>query len=92
MDRFLKKRKLMDSSNVSLNDYNLNVEIHIKKSALISDKVLNLKVKRKYVDNYLCFGFTRNGDIDCPLTVCIVSTVSLLIMELCKKHQSQISH
>jgi hypothetical protein len=82
----------MDSSNVSANNYNLNIGINIQKSALISDKVLNLKVKRKYVDNYLCFGFTPNGDIDCPLTVCIVSTISPLIMELCKKHQSQISH
>jgi hypothetical protein len=32
------------------------------------------------------------GDIDCPLTVCIVSTVSPLTEELCKKHLSQMSH
>jgi hypothetical protein len=71
---------------------NLNIEINIKQSALISDESLNLKVKRKYVDNYLCFVFTWNGDIDYPLTVCIISTVSPLIVELYKKHQSQISH
>jgi hypothetical protein len=29
---------------------------------------------------------TWNGDIDYPSTVCIVSTVSLVIEELCKKH------
>jgi hypothetical protein len=59
----------MDGSNV---DANLNIGMNVKQSALISDKSLNLKMKRKYVDNYLCFGFTWNGDIDCPLTVCIV--------------------
>jgi hypothetical protein len=68
MDRFFKKRKLTDGSDVSANGNNLNFEITIKQSALMSDKSLNLKVKHKYVDNYLCFGFTRNGDIDCPFT------------------------
>jgi hypothetical protein len=92
MDRFLKKHKLTDDSDVSANDNNLNIEINIKQSALISDKNLNLKIKRKYVDNYLCFGFTWNGDIDYPLTVCIVLTVSPVIEELCKKHQSQMSN
>jgi hypothetical protein len=58
MDRFLKKRKLTDDSDVSANGNNLNIEINIKQSALISDKSLNLKIKLKYVDNYLCFGFT----------------------------------
>jgi hypothetical protein len=72
IDRFLKEHKLMDGSDVSVNDENLNIEINIKYSALVSDKSFNLKIKRKYVDNYLCFGFTWNGDIDCPLTVCIV--------------------
>jgi hypothetical protein len=66
MDRFLKKRKLMDGNDVSANENNLNIEINIKQSTLISDKSLNLKVKRKYVDNYLCFVFTCNVDIDCP--------------------------
>jgi hypothetical protein len=61
MDRFLKKRKLTDDNDVSANYNNLNIEINVKKSALISDKSLNLKIKRKYVDNYLCFGFTWNG-------------------------------
>jgi hypothetical protein len=54
MDRFLKKRKLTNGSDVSAND-NLITENNIKQSALISDKSLNLKIKRKYVDNYLCF-------------------------------------
>jgi hypothetical protein len=57
-----------------------------------NDKNLNLKIKRKYVDNYLCFGFSWNGDIDYILTVCIVSTVSPVIEELCKKYQSQMSN
>jgi len=39
--------------DVSANDNNLNIEINIKQYASISD--LNLKVKHKYVDNYLCF-------------------------------------
>jgi hypothetical protein len=56
----------MDGSDIRANDNNLNIEINIKQLALISDKSLNLKVKRKYVDNYLYFGFTRKGDIDCP--------------------------
>jgi hypothetical protein len=38
MDRFLKKRKLTDGSDVSANDNNLIIEINIKQSALISDK------------------------------------------------------
>jgi hypothetical protein len=42
----------MNDSNISANDNNLNIEINIKQSALIIDKSLNLKVKRKYVDNY----------------------------------------
>jgi hypothetical protein len=92
MDRFLKKRKLTNDSYVSVNNKNLNIEINTKQSPLISDKRLNLKCKRKYFDNYLCFGFMWNGDIDCPLPVCIVSTVSPLKEELCKNHQSQISH
>jgi hypothetical protein len=58
MDRFLKKCKLTDDSDVSANDNNLNIEMNNKQSALISDKSLNLKIKRKYVDNYLCLGFT----------------------------------
>jgi hypothetical protein len=58
MDRFLKKRKLTDGSDVSANNNNLNIEINIIQLALISDKSLNLKVKCKYADNYLCFGFT----------------------------------
>jgi hypothetical protein len=94
MDRFLKKRKLTDvnGSDVSANDNSLNIEINIKQSTLISDKSLNLKVKRKYVDNYLYFGFTWNDDNEGSLTVFIVSTYSSLIEELCKKHQSQMSH
>jgi hypothetical protein len=52
MDRFLKKRKLTDGSDINANDNNLNIEINIKQSALISDKSLNVKVKRKYADNY----------------------------------------
>jgi patatin-like phospholipase/acyl hydrolase len=48
----------MDDSYVSANYNSLNIEIIIKQSSLISDKSLNLKIKRKYVDNYLCFGFT----------------------------------
>jgi inorganic pyrophosphatase len=76
----------VNGSDVSANDSNLNIEINIKQSALISDKSLNLKVKRKYVDNYLFFGLTWNGDIDYPLTVCIISTVSPLIEELYKEH------
>jgi hypothetical protein len=44
------------------------------------------------IGNYLCFGFTWNGDIDYPLTVCIVSTVSPVIEELFIKHQSQMSN
>jgi hypothetical protein len=92
MDRFLKKCKLTDGSDVNANYNNLNIEINIKQSALISDKSSNLNVKHKYVDSYLCFGFTWNCDIDCLLIVCIVSTVSPLIEELCKKHQSQMAH
>jgi len=69
MDRFVKKRKLMDNCNVNVNDNNLNIEINIKQSASISDKSLNFKVIRKYADNYLCFRFTWKGDIDCPLLV-----------------------
>jgi hypothetical protein len=38
MDRFLKKHKLTDDSDVSANDNNLNIKINIKQSALISDK------------------------------------------------------
>ena len=38
-----------------------------------SDKSLNLEVIRKHADhNYLRFGFRWNGDIDCPLPICIV--------------------
>jgi hypothetical protein len=92
MDRFLKKHKLTDDSDVSANDNNLNIEVNIKQSALISDKSLNLKIKRKFVDNYLCFEFTWNGDIDYPLTVSIISTVSPVLEELCKKHQSRMSN
>jgi hypothetical protein len=41
MDRFLKKHKLTDDSDVRANDNNLNIEINIKQPALISDKSLN---------------------------------------------------
>jgi hypothetical protein len=38
MERFLKKRKLTDDSDVSANEKNLNIN-----------------VKRKHIDNFLCF-------------------------------------
>jgi hypothetical protein len=77
--RFLKSRKLTDDSDVIANERNLIIEINIKQLASISDKSLNLKVKRKYVDNYLCFGFTWNGNIDCSLLICISSIELFLI-------------
>ncbi|XP_029344610.1 zinc finger BED domain-containing protein 5-like isoform X1 [Acyrthosiphon pisum] len=72
MDRFVKKLKLTNDVNANVNDNNLNLEINIKQSTSISDKSLNFKVKRKYTDDYLCFGFTWNGNTDCPLPICIV--------------------
>ena len=61
MDRFVKKIKLTNDVDANVNDNNLNLEINIKQSTSVSDTSLNLKVKRKYTDNYLCFGFTWNS-------------------------------
>jgi hypothetical protein len=85
MDTFLKKCKLTNDSNISANYKHLNIQINIKQSASINDKSLHLKVKRKYIyiDGYICFGFTWNGDIDCLLPVCI-SSVELLFNRWCK--------
>jgi len=64
MDRFVKMLKLTNDVDANVKDDNLNLEINIEQSTSISDKSLNLKVKRKYTDDYLCFGFTWNGNTD----------------------------
>lgn len=59
----------MDDSDINVNENNINIEINFKES---TSSVKYLIVVRNYIDNYLCFGFTWNNNIDCPVPVYII--------------------
>ncbi len=60
------KRKRVSGEEVS------DEESQIPQPSTSKGKVSDVKKNRFYSDSYLAIGFTRIGEVDCPLPLCIV--------------------